>query len=523
MGRTIGHYYVDDLDNIEKIDEVLNRIDIPMNQDDVVFLVGDIIVEPEGTTEDSIYLRRAKKYSYLPPDLWVYHGEYNLESINPLLEKQHQRALNVFEDYGTGVLPSFYASIYAQFVSDFNNNSVGVSKIEDKDLLNKFNTYTGNEVQGSLPRTGLLPVFILDENSKIVGSGTAVYTNKNTLSLNWYKIETSVQKTRPFPITSSMDMWEKRKLIMFGDSSVYNVTLKKEDSTITLSSSYDGENDLTFYNIPSFIKTGDILEIKNELGLIEKTYTYYDGIQNSISLDDLKIEQSYYAVFLSKQNHRYEEPLKNIIYPATTSISGIMTPKYVNDINDLKQDVSVLKNTGGNWIGKNYNTKEDLDDDFNTQDDFDGININDFTYIEEYVEEDGEPRRALFSVVEENGDKSWVFNRFETVEPIKIATAEAMGLVKSSEDMSGYIKVIQDDLDNDYGRMRLNGYDDIISRLDALESILYTMKTLDGQSANLPGGGYKNLEYEEMHLIDYLTEINKAFSGIRQIRINLDV
>ena len=511
MASFLGYFHSNDVNNANTIPDLSKGHELVSG--DTLTLVGSI--DEEQSTDDnvSVRFRLARNYIY-GVSSWLINGDlYFMESVNPLLLPQAQRATNIFETYGLGVLPSFYSYISSNAIPDFATSSTGVALINVNDLESVKNTYTGIEISGGLPRTGLLPVFIRT-NLLLVGTGTAVFTSENTLSVAWYKIDTSKDDEQNI-ITGEGYIFSSGYLEMSGDSRSFAIRAYINDERYeTLTGNYNGRT--TTYSLPS-LEPGEVvnlIEVSTATGDIKALLYSPQHSIDTLLEGAPKIEE---FIFTEVD----EEPvlslvpftgdgLRDISIPHATEYNfGFMTPNQVSVLNQSKSMLDSLWNSGGSWIGENFRTEEDLYAKY-PQSGFANaaMQIGDFTYVTEYPVGDDETKEAVFTIVAtglEDEPYKFAFNRFSG-NAIPTATLEELGMVKGSI-VDGDVFV------NQNGTMSLNGYDTILARLTAIEDVL----NLSSGLININNGVLNN----RANIVEALKDLNKAVSGILPISVNI--
>jgi hypothetical protein len=452
--------------------------------------------------------------------------------------------LNIYEPYGMGLYTKVFGYVDSGALGSWGvNKKVGNDEIEDASSIEFHDTFTGElvDITDSVEvLLCMLPVYIRS-GDQILGVGSAVFVG--VWRIMWYKMSL-LQGTAPSIATDIDTVKTENELIIRGDTISYIVTIYNEEhGEESLNGSY--QNGSTTYIIPYDYYNGDweyidiresdgslFYKMKNNIGeeinnliqsiaslstinldqngtiasKIPKTIVdTSEGLVKEIAYDDNSHSLEYTIV---KPSDYTPTPIViSVEIPtATTSIDGLMT-------SDTFNDIATIKAGSGKWIGVNF---ADLAALANYAIPQAGVNQNDYTYVISDSNHGGV--QTIYTVVPyvsggtyvtNNGTLGIIYSRIDIVPTIIIATDMSIGAVLSSS-VDGDVSV------DDTGKMTVNGYTGIISRLNALESQYSALSSgkedvyTDPSSGPLHG---KTLS----QALDYL---NDVIQGLEAVIIN---
>ena len=143
---------------------------------------------------------------------------------------------------------------------------------------------------------------------------------------------------------------------------------------------------------------------------------------------------------------------------------GLMTPEAYGEIGSLRNDVNVLQQQGGRFIGVSFATKADLDAYIIPS----TVKIGDFTYVLDDNTHEYATTRYIYDGVSFNF--AYVIN----YDPIRIATSDVAGIVKSDAGSTdGKIFVELD------GTMSVVGWNALKERVETIETDLSINKVIE--------------------------------------------
>lgn len=449
--------------------------------------------------------------------IWVADGDaVELTSIDPFLLPLEQRATNVFDTYGMGVLPLHYAFINDSKLAGWvSEDLVGNDTIIDTDL-ELWDTLNGVRVFGAVPTTGLLPVYIKNATKEIVGVGSAVYTG--VWRVLWYKLVVSAGVV-PTVACNSEFVIKTGIFLMKGDTTAYTLEAYWGDSEPGQYEEVAGaySEGVTQYNIASAVESWLVLRLLDSSGIM--AYAMVNELKaslvetdNRLSADaasriprdlsskiltdiDLDIDAEG-AIFTVKSMDPTvdADPLDDeefVIPVVTDEGAGLMSPTMLAQFTQAREDILALESAGGSYAGT-YDVYEvgGLGEDplltafplAGTLIEGSGININDFVYV--LRDEEHNNLRTVYIARTLAGDATkfiFTYLRDDSTPALQIATDMTLGIVKSSQE-DGQIYV-----HSKSGKMMLVGYSDLLSRLNTIESKISQLGGL-GYAAPTTGG-----------------------------------
>ena len=153
-----------------------------------------------------------------------------------------------------------------------------------------------------------------------------------------------------------------------------------------------------------------------------------------------------------------------VIPLVSDSAVGLMTPETYEEVSSLRNDVNVLQQQGGRFIGVSFATKADLDAYTIPS----TVKIGDFTYVLDDETHEDATTRYIYDGTKLNF--AYVIN----YDPIGIATSETTGIVKSDDGSTdGKIFVELD------GTMSVVGWDTLKERVETIETDLSVNKVIE--------------------------------------------
>lgn len=502
------------------------------------------------------------KYKLVGLELnWAAEGAPTaLSSTNPNLAVLEKPYLNVFETYGMGTLPLYYAFVdpsdltgwYADPPQSVGNDTIQSSK------LHVYSSLNGNSADGTVPTTGLLPVYIKSlgggAEGTIVGVGTAVYTG--VWRVLWYKMNIVSNAIQPTVAYNTETIVANNEFKMVGNTTDYRLRVCKASDLINgvntctlVNGSYSSDEGHTTYSLENFTGSNVWVELTllNPLG--DPVYYVTNGIdatlKNLITVVDTglanRVEISIADTpgvdgIIGNVEHLAEgtsrgirvtamtpaadgtvsKTQKDLVFPTVNAaLPGLMSPASFGALNTAISDIARLQNLGGFWVG-NYPTREALFSAYSES----GFTANetnpqpnDFVYVESdsaYAN-----KRTMYIVIKFTPGgvekRKFIYAQTETVEAPVVATNVKMGLVLSTptNGAAGSVSV------SGSGVMSVVGYDDLLARLTTLEATLATLEGRVGTSAKptlAPLNGKS--------LTDAVLAINEVFRGVTGVTIN---